>query len=158
VNVLLGVLIFREHLRTWSWISVVLATIGVVYLAFLYGRLPWIALTLAFSFGMYGVLKKISGLNEIRGLGVETTFLFLPALAYIIVLQVQGQGSFMNSTPAITGLLIFSGAVTVIPLLFFATAVRTIPLSTVGLLQYLAPTGQFLIGVLIYDEALPRHT
>jgi chloramphenicol-sensitive protein RarD len=133
-----------------------LATAGVVYLTVQYGNLPWIALTLAFSFALYGVLKKISGLNETRGLGVETALLLLPALAYIIYLQVQGQASFLNSTPILSGLLILGGAVTVIPLLFFAIGVRAIPLSAVGLLQYLAPTSQFLIGVLIYDEAFTQ--
>jgi chloramphenicol-sensitive protein RarD len=152
VNVLLGVLIFHEQLRTGQWVSVVLAAIGVVYLAVQYDNLPWIALTLAFSFGLYGVTKKISGLNESRGLGVETAIMLLPALAYIVYQQVQGRGSFLNAGPTTTALLVLSGAVTVIPLLFFATAVRNIPLSTVGLLQYLAPTGQFLIGVLLYDE------
>jgi chloramphenicol-sensitive protein RarD len=152
VNVLLGVLIFREQLRKWQWVSVTLATIGVVYLAVQYGSLPWIALTLAFSFGLYGVTKKISGLNESRGLGVETAILTLPALAYLAYQQAQGQASFLNASLSTTLLLVLSGAVTVVPLLFFATAVRSIPLSTVGLLQYLAPTGQFLIGVLIYKE------
>jgi chloramphenicol-sensitive protein RarD len=152
VNVLLGVLIFREQLRKWQWVSVALATIGVVYLAVQYGSLPWIALTLAFSFGLYGVTKKISGLNESRGLGVETAILTLPALAYLATQQAQGQASFLNASLSTTILLVLSGAVTVVPLLFFATAVRSIPLSTVGLLQYLAPTGQFLIGVLIYKE------
>jgi chloramphenicol-sensitive protein RarD len=156
VNVLLGVLIFHERLRTWTWIAVGLATAGVGYLTVQYGNLPWIALTLAFSFALYGVLKKISGLNETRGLGVETALLLLPALAYIIYLQVQGQASFLNSTPILSGLLILGGAVTVIPLLFFAIGVRAIPLSAVGLLQYLAPTSQFLIGVLIYDEAFTQ--
>lgn len=153
VNVLLGVIIFRENLRSWQKVSVGLASIGVIYLTAQYGSLPWIALTLAFSFGMYGVLKKISGLNQTRGLAVETAFLFLPASAYLIFLQTEGSGAFMHISPVVTGLLILSGPVTVIPLLLFATAVRSIPLSTVGLLQYLAPTGQFLIGVLVYHEA-----
>lgn len=156
VNVLLGVIVFRENLRTWQKVSVGLASIGVIYLTIQYGSLPWIALTLAFSFGMYGVLKKISGLNQIRGLAVETAFLFLPATAYLVFLQIKGSGAFMNISPMVTGLLILSGAVTVIPLLLFATAVRSIPLSTVGLLQYLAPTGQFLIGVLVYNEAFTQ--
>lgn len=153
VNVLLGVLIFHERLRHWQWVSVALAAGGVVYLTIQYGTLPWIALILAFSFGMYGVLKKVSGLNETRGLGVETAFLILPAFGYLLSIQIQGSGAFINLGTTVTVLLFLSGAVTVIPLLLFATAVRTIPLSTVGLLQYLAPTGQFLIGVLVYNEA-----
>lgn len=156
VNVLLGVVVFHENLRKWQKVSVGLATIGVIYLTVQYGSLPWVALTLAFSFGMYGVLKKISGLNQTRGLAVETAFLFLPASAYLIFLQIEGSSAFMNINPMTTGLLIFSGAVTVVPLLLFATAVRTIPLSTVGLLQYLAPTGQLLIGVLVYNEAFTQ--
>jgi chloramphenicol-sensitive protein RarD len=156
VNVLLGVLIFHERLRKWQWVSVSLASIGVVYLTLQVGSLPWIALTLAFSFGLYGVTKKVSGLNESRGLGVETAILTLPALAYLAYQQAQGQASFLDANLSTTILLILSGAVTVIPLLFFATAVRSIPLSTVGLLQYLAPTGQFLIGVLVYHEVFTQ--
>lgn len=153
LNVLLGVFILHERLRRMQWIAVGLATVGVVYLTLVYGSPPWIALTLAFSFGLYGLVKKMAPLGALHGLTLETAILFIPMLLYLIWAEVNGQGAFLHTDAVSTLLLIGAGIVTVIPLLMFASAVRSIPLSLIGILQYIAPTLQFLIGVLIFGEA-----
>jgi chloramphenicol-sensitive protein RarD len=152
VNVLLGVIFFRERLPLSKWIPIGLAAAGVLYLTFSYGRLPWIALTLAFTFGLYGLLKKLTPLNAFNSLSLETTILFLPALVYLLVVEAQGAGAFLHTGAGVSVLLAISGVVTAIPLLLFATAAQNIPLSTLGLLQYIAPTLQFFVGVLLYGE------
>ena len=152
VSVLLGVVFLRERLRTMQWVPVGLAAAGVVYLTIEYGALPWIALALAFSFGMYGLVKKISPLGAFHGLTLETGIIFLPALIYLLYIQSQGSGFFGNSPVHISLLLALSGLVTALPLLMFGSAARTIPLSMVGILQYIAPTCQFLLGVFVFGE------
>lgn len=152
VNVLLGVIILREKLSLSKWIPVGLATIGVLYLTISYGRLPWIALALAFSFGFYGLIKKMSPLNSLHGLTVETAILFIPGLVFLYFMETQGTGSFGHIANGETILLGLAGIVTAIPLLLFSTAARNLPLSTLGLLQYIAPTLQFLIGIFLYAE------
>ncbi|MBE0697265.1 MAG: EamA family transporter RarD [Anaerolineaceae bacterium] len=152
VNVLLGVIFLRERLPLSKWIPVGLAATGVLYLTLSYGRLPWIALALAFTFGLYGLIKKLSPLNSLDGLTLETAILFIPSLGYLLIVETQGTGAIGHMGLPITGLLAVSGVVTAIPLLLFATAARNIPLSTLGLLQYIAPTLQFFIGVWIYNE------
>jgi len=152
VNVLLGVIFLRERLRLWQWLPIGLAVVGVIYLTVSYGALPWIALTLAFSFGLYGLIKKISPLNSLDGFALETGFMLLPASVYLLYLMTSGQGVFSDQGIVVTLLLIFAGFVTGYPLLLFGAGARRIRLSTLGLLQYIAPTGQFLIGVLIYAE------
>lgn len=152
LSVLLGVIILREKLRTFQWIPIVLAFTGVVYLTVIYGKLPWIALTLAFSFGIYGLVKKLAPLGSLHGLTLETGVLFLPALIYLTFSEFNGTGAFMHTGSATDLLLFGAGAVTTIPLLMFASAARQIPLTVVGLLQYIAPTLQFLLGVLVYKE------
>jgi chloramphenicol-sensitive protein RarD len=152
LSVLLGVIILHERLRRPQWIAVGLAAAGVAYLALAYGSLPWIALTLAFSFGLYGLVKKMAPLGALHGLTLETAILFVPMLLFLIFAEVNGQGVFLHTDGVSTLLLIGAGPVTVIPLLMFAAAVRSIPLSLAGILQYIAPTLQFLIGVLIFKE------
>ena len=152
VSVLLGVIFLREKLRPWQWISVALAFLGVLYLALSYGRLPWIALTLAGSFGLYGLIKKTASLESLHGFTLETGAIFVPALAYLIYLEAAGQGAFGHTTIPMTALLALTGIATGVPLLWFGTAARQIKLSTLGFLQYIAPTLQFLIGVLVYNE------
>ena len=152
LSVLLGVIILRERLRRTQWIAVGLAAAGVAYLTLVYGTLPWIALTLAFSFGLYGLVKKIAPLGALHGLTLETGLLFAPMLLYLIFAEVRGEGVFLHTDGASTLLMIGAGVVTVVPLLMFAAAVRLIPLSLIGILQYIAPTLQFLIGVLIFKE------
>lgn len=156
ISVLLGVLFLHERLRTTQWIPIAIAAAGVGYLTAVYGRLPWIALTLAVSFGFYGLVKKLAPLGSLHGLTLETGIVFPVALAYLIVVGLRGDGDFITQGALTTVLLIGAGPVTTIPLLLFASAARQIPLSIVGLLQYIAPTLQFLIGVFIYREPFDR--
>jgi chloramphenicol-sensitive protein RarD len=156
LSVLLGVIILHERLRRLQWVAVGLAATGVIYLTLVYGAPPWIALTLAFSFGLYGLVKKMAPLGALHGLTLETVLLFVPMLLYLLFAEANGQGAFLHSDGVSTLLIVGAGIVTVVPLLMFATAVRLIPLSLIGILQYIAPTLQFLIGVLIYGEAFTR--
>lgn len=153
LSVLLGVIFLRERLRPMQWIPVGLAAVGVVYLTFVYGRLPWIALSLAFSFGFYGFVKKLSPLGSLYGLTLETGIVFPAALIYLVVVGVNGTGAFLHAGTLVDLFLIGAGIVTTIPLLMFASAAKQIPLTLVGLLQYIAPTLQFLIGVFVYKES-----
>ncbi len=153
LSVFLGLIILREKLRRAQWIPIVIAFIGVVYLTFNYGRLPWIALGLAFSFGFYGLVKKLAPLSSVFGLTLETGILFIPALAYLGFHEADGTASFLHTGIAADLLMIGAGVVTTIPLLMFASAAKQIPLTMIGVLQYLAPTIQFLIGVFVYKEA-----
>jgi chloramphenicol-sensitive protein RarD len=152
VSVLLGVVILKERLRPWQWVPIGLAAVGVIYLTVLYGSLPWIALTLAFSFGLYGLVKKAAPLGPIQGMTLETGILLIPAAGWLVFTQVRGDGAFLHTGIVSDLLMVGAGVVTTVPLLMFAAAAQSIPLSLVGILQYLAPTIQFLIGVLIYDE------
>jgi chloramphenicol-sensitive protein RarD len=157
VTVLIGVLVLHERLRPVQWIAIGLGTVAVVVLAVDYGRPPWIALTLAFSFGTYGLLKKQVGatVGAVQSLTVETAVLFVPALTFLVVLDARGDGQLGHSGLGHGLLLASAGIATAVPLLFFASAARRIPLSTLGLLQYIAPVLQFLTGVLLYDEPMP---
>ncbi len=154
VNVLLGVAFLRERLRFWQAVAVIIALCGVVYLSLNYGALPWIALTLAGSFGLYGLMRKTAQLPSLEGLTLETLLLFLPALAYLLGLGAAGQGTFGRADAITSLLLVASGLATAVPLLLFAAGARLIPLSVLGILQYIAPTIQFLIGVTVYHEPL----
>ena len=150
LNVVLGVVFLRERLRAWQWVPVGLATLGVIYLTVNYGQLPWIALALAFSFGMYGLVKKTAPLGSLHGLTLETGILFLPATLYLLlVANGDTTGSY---TPLTLVLLVGIGVVTAVPLLMFGVAARSIDLSLLGILQYVAPTCQFLLGVLVFNE------
>ena len=153
LSVLLGVLFLREKLRPTQWVPVLLAAVGVAYLTYVYGRLPWIALLLAFSFGFYGLLKKLAPLGSLYGLTLETAILFPASLAYLLVMEGQGTGAFLHVGAQVDLLLCGAGIITTIPLLLFASAAKEIPLTTLGILQYIAPILQFLIGVLVYKEA-----
>jgi chloramphenicol-sensitive protein RarD len=152
VSVVLGVIFLKERLRPLQWVPVGMAAVGVLYLSFNYGRLPWIALVLALSFGIYGLIKKLAPLGALHGLTVETGAVFIPSLGYLIAAQAVGVGQYGHGTPGQTVLLTLTGVVTAIPLLLFAVGARRIPLSMVGILQYIAPSIQFLIGVLLYKE------
>jgi chloramphenicol-sensitive protein RarD len=152
LSVLLGVIFLRERLRTAQWVPVIIAAIGVIYLTAVYGRLPWIALSLAFSFGFYGFVKKLAPLGSLYGLTLETGIVFPIALIYLVFVGMSGIGAFLQQSVLTDLLLIGAGVVTTIPLLMFASAAKQIPLTVIGLLQYIAPTIQFLIGVFIYDE------
>lgn len=152
VSVLFGVLFFREKLSAFRWIPIAVAAAGVLYLTISYGQLPWISLALALSFGLYGLVKKLSPLGSLQGLALETAVMFIPALGYLLFVESQGAGSFGHAAPLATILLVVAGPVTAIPLLLFSSAARSIPLSTIGLLQYITPTTQFLLGVFAYGE------
>lgn len=152
LSVAMGVVFLREKLRPAQWIPIGLATLGVVYLTAIYGGVPWIALALAFTFGLYGLLKKIAPLGSLHGLTLETAILFLPAMGYLLYINYLGEGSFAHAGWGVSLLLAAAGVITALPLLLFASAARSIPLYMVGLLQYIAPTGQFLLGVLLYHE------
>jgi len=152
VNVVLGVVFLRERLRPIQWFPIGLATMGVLYLTINYGSLPWIGLTLAFTFGFYGFIKKTASLEALPGLTLETGALFLPAIVYILIVSNQGYGAFGNQGLRTDLLLALTGVVTTLPMLLFGMGARRIHLITLGLLQYIAPTCQLLIGVLIYQE------
>ena len=149
-----GVLILKEKMRPLQWLSVGVATLGVAVLTLDYGRLPWIALGLAFSWGGYGLVKKQLGLGALEGLSIETLISSGAYLAYLIWLGNQGEGQFGVSWK-ITLLFIGGGAVTAIPLLLFNGATNRLPLTLIGLLQYITPTIQFSIGVWYFHENMP---
>jgi chloramphenicol-sensitive protein RarD len=128
-------------------------TAGVVYLTVSYGAPPWIALTLASSFGLYGLIKKVAPLGSIQGLTMETGLLIVPALAYLVWMAGSGGGAFLRAGASTSALLMGTGLVTILPLVLFASALRRITLSMTGMLQFIAPTIQLLIGVLVYKEA-----
>ena len=157
LSVLMGVIFFKERLRFAQWIPVLLAAIGVTYLTFVYGRPPYIALSLALSFGLYGLVKKLSPLGSLYGLTIETGILFIPAFGYLVFMQAKNTASFLNTGITSDLLMIGAGLVTTVPLLMFASAARSIPLWVVGLLQYIAPTLQFLIGVFVYKEPFSHN-
>lgn len=154
VNVLLGVLFLRERPRLGQSIAILVALSGVLYLTFTFGAVPWISLTLAFSFGLYGLLRKTASLNSLEGLTLETLLLFLPALVYLLWLGFSGRGSFGTAGLTTTALLAAAGIPTALPLLLFAAGARRITLTALGILQYIAPTIQFGLGVLLYHEPL----
>jgi chloramphenicol-sensitive protein RarD len=154
VTVLLGVFVLGERLRAVQWVAIAVGGLAVGVLTIDYGHVPWLALTLALSFGLYGLVKKRLGVAAVDGLTVESGALALPALVYVIVLGGHGGATF-GQDGVRTGLLILGGAVTAIPLLLFAGAANRIPLSTIGLLQYLAPILQLGCGVLVFHEPMP---
>jgi chloramphenicol-sensitive protein RarD len=151
-SVALGVLFLRERLRLTQWLPIALAACGVIYLTLELGKLPWIALALATTFSLYGLLKKVAPLGALYGLTLETAILFIPGLLYLFFLESNNQGAFASAEGSVTILLALAGVITSVPLLLFATAARSIPLYMVGLLQYIAPTCQFLLGVFLYQE------
>ena len=157
VSVLLGVVFLRERLRPWQWMAVGLAALGVLYLTVSVGRLPWISLVLATTFGLYGFIKKQAPLSSMNGLTLETGLIFLPALGFLLLAEANGTGVFGHISPFQNTLLILTGVVTAIPLLLFSEGARRIPLSTLGLLQYVSPTMQFLIGVLVFHETFTHE-
>jgi chloramphenicol-sensitive protein RarD len=152
-SVLLGVVFLRERLRPFQWVSIGLAAAGVAYLTIAYGRLPWIALSLAFTFGLYGLIKKKAPLNSLNGLTLETGILFVPGLTFLVYVNWTGQGAFLHAGLSSDLLMVGAGLITTIPLLFFASAAQRIPLTTIGVLHYITPTLQLLLGVLVYKEA-----
>jgi chloramphenicol-sensitive protein RarD len=152
LSVLIGVIFLRERLRITQWIPVGMAAAGVLFLTYVHGSPPWIALILASTWATYGLLKKLAPLSSLHGLGLETGILSIPVIVYLVYCEISGQGVFLHHGISTDLLLAGAGIVTTVPLFLFAVAVRKIPLSLVGILQYIAPTMQFLIGLLIYRE------
>jgi chloramphenicol-sensitive protein RarD len=158
VNVVLGVLVLHERLNRAQRIAVALAAAGVAVLTLAHGRLPWIALALAISFGLYGLARKTVGADAVVGLLWETALMTPLAAAYLVVLGQRGTGAFGPSHPGTSALLALGGPVTAVPLALFAQGARALPLSTVGFLQYLSPSLQFLLAVLVFREPFtPAH-
>lgn len=162
INVVLGTMLLRERLEPVQWVAVGIAAVGVLWLTFNYGSFPWIALALACTFASYGLVRKLVGVPPVRGLGVESLYLFLPALAVLLWGEANGMGGFIGREGTgswgwgIAALLVVGGLLTALPLIGFADAVRRIPYSLVGVLQYIAPTLQLLAGVLVLGEPFGR--
>jgi chloramphenicol-sensitive protein RarD len=154
VNVLFGVLLLRERLDRTVRVAFAIAAVGVSWLAIRGGHVPWIALALATSFGSYGLLRKLAPVGALVGLTIETALLTPLAGGYLAWAAATGRAAIFSGSPALDALLLLAGPVTAIPLLFFAGAARRLPLSTLGFLQYLSPTLQFLLAVLAYREPL----
>lgn len=154
ISILMGVVFLRERLRPWQWVAIGIAASGVGYLTVAYGQLPWIALTLAFTFALYGLVKKTAPLSSVHGLALETGLMSVPALAYLLFAETDGAGAFVHAGWQITLLLVGAGLATTVPLLLFASAARRVPLTWLGVLQYLAPTLQFMLGVFVYGETV----
>ncbi len=155
ITVVIGVVLFRERLRRPQWLALGLAVVAVAWLTFDYGRVPWVAVGLALSFATYGLLKKKAATGALEGLAVEATIILPVVLGYLVWLQFVGRAAFGHDGWSTTVLLIAAGPATAIPLLFFAGAVRRIPLTYLGLLQYLTPSVQFVLGVFVFGEQMP---
>jgi chloramphenicol-sensitive protein RarD len=156
VNVLLGVALLSERLTRAQWTAVALAATGVAYLTIVTGSPPWIALTLAFTFGIYGLIRKVAKVESLPGLATETLLLLPFAVAYLLWCESAGTGALGHAGPAITALLIGSGPLTAIALYLFAYGARLLPYSTVGVLQYITPTLQLACGVFAFHERFER--
>jgi chloramphenicol-sensitive protein RarD len=152
LSVLLAVFVLGETLRPAQWASVAMAATGVLYLAVAHGHVPWISLLLATSFALYGLAKKRAPLGSVHGLTLETGLLTVPAAAYLAWSELQGEAALFHGAATTDALLLGAGAVTIVPLLLFASAAQRIPLLWIGLLQYIAPTLQLGIGVLVFGE------
>ncbi|MCM3767183.1 EamA family transporter RarD [Neobacillus niacini] len=152
VSILLGMLVLKEKLSIYQYISFGLATIGVLIITIAHGEFPWVAIVLAVTFGVYGLVKKVINVDSAVGLTLETLVMTPIAAIYMLVLFVKGSNSFLNPSIATDLLLIGAGAATAVPLLYFAKGAQKIPLSLLGFLQYIAPTIMLLLGVFVYDE------
>jgi chloramphenicol-sensitive protein RarD len=157
VNVVLGVAVLSERLNRAQWIAVALAAAGVVYLTVSAGHLPWIALTLASSFGLYGLIRKTAQVDALPGLAIETALLAPLAAGYLVWCSIRGSGAMGSQGMFTDGLLVASGAVTAIPLFLFAYGARRLPYSTVGVLQYIGPSLQLACALLVFGEPFGRE-
>ncbi len=156
ISVLLGVIFLRERLNFWQIFAFILALTGVGYLTLQYGKFPWIALSLAFTFGFYGLFRKTARIEALVGLAAETALLAPLVLTYIFILGFKGTGAVGHTPLSIHALLLGTGVVTAAPLLWFTLGVRKIPLSRAGFLQYIAPSLQLFLGVVVYGEPFTR--
>jgi chloramphenicol-sensitive protein RarD len=153
LNVVLGILVFRERLNRAQTVAVIIAAAGVIYLTWSAGRPPWLSIWLALSFALYGLVRKVAKVEALPGFAGETLLLFPFAAGYILWCELSGQGSMTELGWGLNGVLLLAGPVTAVPLVLFAVGARRIPLSTVGLLQYIAPTMQLLTAILIFHES-----
>jgi chloramphenicol-sensitive protein RarD len=152
INVLFGMIFFRERLRLLQWGAILFAALGVLYLTFYYGQFPWIAMVLAVTFAFYGLLHKMNPLAPLDGLCLETAVFFIPCAVFLFGLEITKRGAFGHIGLSGSALLAGAGIITTIPLLLFAYAAHKIPMSTLGLLQYLAPSINLMLGVFVYGE------
>lgn len=157
INVLLGVIFLHERLRMSQLVAIGTAAVAVLYLTFNYGSFPWAALTLAFSFGAYALLRKVASLDSADGLTVETMMMAVPAFLFVLYLMSTNQPVVTSSSPVTWLLLACSGLITTLPLLLFAAGARQVTMVTLGLLQYISPTMQFILGAFVYHEELTRE-
>lgn len=157
VSVLLGVAILDERLNRMQWLAVAIAAVGVLWLAIVHGSPPWIAITLAFTFAFYGLIRKIAAVDAMSGLAIESLILMLPAIGWLLWSEQQGQGSFAHLGWHRDALLVFGGVLTALPLIGFAYGARRIPYSLVGILQYISPSIQLLCGVFVLGESFSRN-
>ncbi|MCP4694717.1 MAG: EamA family transporter RarD, partial [Desulfobacterales bacterium] len=155
VNMLLGAIFLKERLRPPQLAAVILAGAGVLYLTLDYGETPWVSLSLAFTFGFYGLIRKVAPVSALEGLSVETLLLCPAALGGLVYLDVIGSGAFLRTTPGMSLLLMAAALVTALPLLFFNKGARRLHLTTIGFMQYIAPSCTFLLAVFIYGEPMP---
>lgn len=152
IVVVLGVVILKEKLNIWQIVSLIMAAVGVCIITISYGQIPWVSLMLALTFALYGLMKKTIQVGSAIGLGLETAFLMPLVLSYIIIRQASGIGALGSISTATTFILVGSGVVTALPLLWFAKGAKRIPLSSIGFLQYISPTISLLLGVFVYKE------
>jgi chloramphenicol-sensitive protein RarD len=155
LNVLLGIVVLRERLERVQWIAVGFAAAGVAYLTFVVGQPPWIALMVGSSFAFYGLIRKTVNIGALPGLAVETILLAPFAVAYLIWCERQGIAALGHSGALVNGLLLFGGVITSVPLVLFAFGARQVPYSTIGVLQFLAPSLQLVCGLVVFHESLP---
>ncbi|GAA3657746.1 EamA family transporter RarD [Streptomyces fenghuangensis] len=155
ISIAFGVLLLRERLRPAQWVAVGIGAVAVGVMTVAYGRLPWLSLALAVSFALYGLIKKGVRLDGVASFGAETAVQFLPAVAFLVFLGSRGEATFATEGAGHTLLLSLAGLATALPLIFFGGAAVRLPLSTIGLLQYLAPASMFLLGLLAFDEEMP---
>ncbi len=152
IMVILGMIFLKERLTPLKWLALLVATAGVVYYALGLGQFPWVALSLAVSFGIYSLFHKMTRVTAVTGICVETMLLTLPAMAYLIFLNIEGRGAMFTMGVGTDLLLVGTTLVTALPLLLFTMGARKVPLATVGFMQYLAPTLSFLLAVFVFDE------
>ncbi|MFE5873447.1 EamA family transporter RarD [Streptomyces roseifaciens] len=157
VSIAFGVVVLRERLRAAQWAAVGVGAAAVLVLAVAYGKPPWIALAIAATFGTYSLVKKQVGLDGLESLAAETAVQFLPALGFLVFLGTTGHSTFASEGAGHTALLMCSGAITAVPLILFGAAAVRLPLSVVGMVQYLAPTFQFALGLLVFHEGMPAE-
>jgi len=150
--VFLGIVFLKERLSFWQTFALLLAVASVLFMTIRHGRIPWIALSLAFTFGIYGLLRKTARVGAVTGLTAETAVLSPASLVFLVILGIQGGSSLGNASASVHLLLFGAGIVTATPLVWFARGARRIPLSTVGFIQYLAPTCHLILGVFLYHE------